>query len=166
MEKERKVTKQGAIIVFDRDVNASELNKLTKNFDGDIVILGKLFIDEDLHTNCNLYIIGDITCCAEKNIHVGGDLECYSEIGAYNIYVDGCFYCEGNISSDNIKVRESFWCKSRIEAYSGEITVIGDFECHGIKVRSLNVVGKTCMEGYICVIKFIKTGYCPKQEAL
>lgn len=159
MQKERKVTEQRAIIVFDRDVTVSELNRLIKDFYGDVVINGELWVDTHPYIKSNLYVIGNIVCVPEQELTVEGDLYCYSEMASYNILVEGCFYCEGVISADNIKVTESFWCKNRIEAYGGKITVLGDFECHGIKAKSVETYGKTYIEGHISVRNFIKSGY-------
>lgn len=159
MQKERKVIESNAVIVFDRDVNASELNMLTKEFSGDIVILEELLINENLHVKNNLHIMRDIVCYSENEINVDGDLQCYSEIGGYNIWVSGCLYCKGTISSDNINVGESFCCENRIEAYGGKITVMGDFECHGVKAKTVTVLGRIAMEGSVFVRNFIRGGY-------
>ena len=160
MQKERKVTEEGKIIVFDRDVEVSELNSLlTKEFNGDVIINGKLLVNEDFHAKYNLHVMKDIFCTPDQDFTVKGDLYCYNEIAGYNILVEGCFYCEGIISADNIKVTESFWCKNRIEAYGGNITVLGDFACQGIKAKSVETYGQTYMGGYISVRSFIKYGY-------
>lgn len=46
---ERKVIETNAIIVYDRDVYASELNAtIPENFEGDIVVHGRVLYDEEL----------------------------------------------------------------------------------------------------------------------
>ena len=158
MGKERKAISSSAIIVFDRDVRMSELNELTKDFNGDIVITGELLVDECPHIKCDLHIMGYVICTPDQSFNVEGDLYCYNEMASYNMCIDGNLYCEGTISSDDIRVEGTLCCKGKIEAYGGKITVMGDFECHGIKANTVEVYGETYMEGPISIRKFMRSG--------
>ena len=99
------------IVVFDRDVKASELNKLAKNFFGDLVVNGNLLLDEDLQLNCNLYI---------KNI------SCDNFLGYKSLRINGALFCN-MVDVSNISVQDLY--ANQIEAL--KIYVAGDVECIG-----------------------------------
>ena len=52
MNKKRNVTK--AILSFNQDVKASELEEFLEGFKGDVVIAKKLIIDKEIKISCNL----------------------------------------------------------------------------------------------------------------
>lgn len=135
MNKERQVIDSQAIVVFNHDVTAIQLNKILKNFHGDVVIKGSLLLNDNLNIACNVFVDGDIsgedkvtsinikgdlyihaTNC--HHITVSGDLYCldlnkeYTEvkIKSEDICVGGTLYCEGDIIARNIEVGESLEC--------------------------------------------------------
>lgn len=145
MNMERKVISNNAIIVLDRDVNASELNALPRDFKGDIVINGDLILDESLLMKGNLHIIADVVCVAGKcdlNINIEGDLYCYGYIDAYQIDISGFFFGENDINSTNIKVAEDFYCNAKIDTNYCDITVAGELACHSIDVAAITLWGR------------------------
>lgn len=147
MKKERKVINSNAIIVFDRNITATELNEALENFHGDVVIKGSLLLNDDLNVECNLFVDGVIAASNKvtsinikgdllihaTNCHkitVSGDLFCiemkkkYSkvEIKSEDICVGGTFYCEGNIIAKNIEVGASLECKN-IKRYNHALNI-------------------------------------------
>ena len=99
MNTERKIIEPNAIIVIDKIVKASELNALTQDFEGDVVITKKLILDKDVDISCNLHVIGGIarkTPISEPNININGDFYCYGEIHCNNINVSGYFYSKNS----------------------------------------------------------------------
>jgi len=163
MNKERKIAKKNAIVVFNKAVKASELNKITQGFEGDVVIRKKLIVDQEIDISCNLYVIGGITRkspISEFNINVNGDLYCYGQVHCNNINISGYFYSENHIYSKNIKVGENFLCDAKIDAYGYEIVVAGNLECKdGIVAEEVRILGTSNINGSISVAKSIKTGY-------
>lgn len=163
MNKERKVTQPNAVVVFNRDVRASELNALPKDFHGDVIVSRDLILDEHLHVKCTLYVLESIIRirkgASEYNITIEGDLYCYCGIDCYNIYVQGLLYCEGKIDATNIEVIENLCCNDSIEAYSYSIIVAGDLECLGIEAENVHALGKIDIKGSISIDYSIKSGY-------
>lgn len=162
MNMERKIIEQKAIIVIDKVVKASELNALTQNFDGDVIVTKKLVLDKELYISCNLHVMGGIarkTPISESNININGDFYCYGEIHCNHINVKGYFYSENIIYSRNIRVGEHFLCDAKIDAYGYDIIVAGDFECKGVVAEKVRVLGEASIKGSISVAKAIKTGY-------
>ena len=142
MNKERTVT-NNATIFFDRDVNASELKALLKDFKGDAILLEKLVLDTNLELECNIYVIGNVeTDLLWPDFTIKGDLICYGSIDAYNIDVMGCCYSKLEIDATNITVGEHFLCSDKVYANNNNITVAGDFECYSVEAGSIFVLGK------------------------
>lgn len=160
MNKERKVINPKAIIVFDKDVHASELNKITHR--GKIVINKKLIIDADLNMENTIFVMGNIiykSLIYDYSINVKGSLYCYGHVNCHNINVSSHLYCEDGICSKNIKVRENFWCNNKINAYGGDVTVAGDLECmHEVEADCISVLGSMHIHGRVDANK-INVGY-------
>ena len=154
MNKERKVTEENIVVVFDRDVKSSELNVLLKGFHGDVVINKSLEIDQDLQLECNLYVILSILAPAynTKKIHIYGDLYC-GDVGCYEIYVQGLFYSEGRIDSTRIVVGENLYCDAEIYTWGNDILVAGDLECTDIEAGEVHVCGQLKVENGISATK-------------
>ena len=111
------------IIVFDRDVKASELNKLAKNFIGDLVVNGNLLLDEELQLSCNLYV---------ENI------SCDNFLGYKSLRIDGALFCN-MVDASNIIVQDLY--ANHIEAF--EIDVAGDMECLGkVYAQKIECIGR------------------------
>jgi len=162
MNKERKVIEPNAIIVFDRNVKASELNLIAKDFNGDVIITKKLMIDSDLNIEYNLHVISDIMCRSkmfEHNINIKGDLYCYGKISCHDINVWQNFYCEDIIYSTDIKVGGDMCSNNTIHAYGHKIVVAGNLNCEGIVAEDVAVLGRLNIQGTISASKSIKIGY-------
>lgn len=158
MKEERKVIETNAIVVFNGDVNASKLNELFQDFQGDVIINGSLLIDENLEIACNLYVVDDINSEYDKKIHIAGNLYCDGDVDCYDIYVEESFFCT-SINSCNINVVEDFCCEDDIEAYGYDINVGGDFFCKGkVEADFVNIYKIMHLSGEIQV-REIAVGY-------
>lgn len=150
MNEERKVIDSNAIVVFEQPtIYASKLNELLKDFYGDVVINGDLYLDEKLCLKCDLYVIDGIECKSAEGINIQGDLECCGYMDTYEIFVGGCLYCEGEINSTDIKVGENLLCEDQIETNGCYITVAGDFECKSVEAGKIYVLGRVKVENVI-----------------
>ena len=149
MNKERNVIEPNAIVVFDRDVNASKLNELFKGFQGDIIIIGDLMLDEaNLSIDCdNLYVMGGIELdlransyadiCVRGNLYVGEHIDCA------NINVNGSIFCMRYIDSFNINISEDVYVDGYIETNGYDINVGGEFICKDeVSAAEITVLGK------------------------
>ena len=132
MKKERNVIEHNAVVVFDSDVNASELNELFKGFQGDIIINGDLILDaEELRIKCdNLYVIGGIKTtgilCAilvEGNMYTEGYIDCL------DININGTFFSRDTINAYAINISEDLYCLSDIYTNGYDINVGGELVC-------------------------------------
>ena len=97
MLKKRKVA-DATIVVFDRNVKASELNLITNQFYGEVIITKKLIVDKDLNIECDLFVVGDVvkkSPISEYEIKINGDFCCCSDIHCNDIDVSGCFFVTG-----------------------------------------------------------------------
>ena len=135
MNKERKVTQAITSVVFNGDVSANEVNEVLKEFYGEVIIKGRLLLNESLNLESNLFVEGSIDAedtvtsinitgnvfahainC--NHITISEDLYCldlnkeYIEVGidSEEICIGGTLYCEGNIIAKKIKVGEGFEC--------------------------------------------------------
>ena len=161
MKMERQIIETDAIIVFDKVLKASELNRLTQGFKGDVIITKRLILDREIDISCNLYVLGGIirkNLILESTININGDLYCYGEIHCNNINVSGYFYSEKLVYSKNIKVGENLLCEEKIDAYGCNIIIAGDLECGGVIAEEVRVLGEADIYGSISVAKSIKTG--------
>lgn len=152
MNEERKVIDSNTIVVFEEPTTytyASKLNEILKDFYGDVVINGDLYLDEDLCLKCNLHVTEEIECGNKEGINIQGDLECWGYMDTYKIFVGGYLYCGDEINSTDIKVGESLWCKDGIDANGSDITVAGDFECKSVAAEKIYVLGKVKVENAI-----------------
>ena len=159
MNKERNVTK--AILSFNQDVKASELEKLVEGFEGDVVITKKLIIDKELKLFCNLYVMDKIkrkSPIAAYPITINGNLYCYDEVHCNDINVDGNFFCESFMYAKNICIEGDFTCCGKIDAYGSVIRVAGDFECYGASAKKVVVLNSIRSYGLIAS-PFIRSGY-------
>ena len=157
----RKIIESNAVIVFDRNVKASELNKLLEGFWGDVVITKKLIVDKKVDIAVNLYVIGGITRKSpiiEDSINIDGDLYSYGEVHCNDINVSGTFYSEKIVYSGAIKVGEHLLCNDKIDAYNCDVIVAGDIECYGIMARKVYYLGKTDIQGKVSVLEGMKNG--------
>jgi len=157
MKQERKVIEQNAIVVFDGDVNASKLNILLEEFQGVVIINGKLFLDESLNLTCDLHVAESIDSQYNKNIHIEGNLYCEGLIDCYDIFVSESLFC-GEINSTDITVGEDFLCTDDIMAYGNVITVAGDLECSNIETGNIYVLGRLTVENAMSA-ETVKIGY-------
>lgn len=157
MNKERNVIETNAIVVFDRDVNASKLNEFFQDFQGVVIINGNLFLDESLNLTCDLYVAKSIDSQYCKNIHIIGNLYCEGLIDCYDIFVSESLFC-GEINSNDITVGEDFLCTDDIMAYGNVITVAGDLECSNIETGNIYVLGKLTVENAMSAEE-VKIGY-------
>jgi len=147
MNKERKVIEPNAIVVFDGDVNASKLNQLFQNFQGDIIITGNLIIDEEkLSIQCdNLFVMEkiDLSNYANTGICLDGNLYVEKFIDCSHIEVNGCIYCSGSIDSFNINVAEDLYVKGNIDTNGYDINVGGNLICKNeVDAAEITVLGK------------------------
>lgn len=157
--KKRNVIEENAIVVFERSIKASELNKLTNNFYGDVIITKKLIVDTEIDISCNLYIVGDIVRkypISQSDININGDFWCYGEMHCHNVRVSGCFFAKKIIYSKNIRVRENFSCDDKVDAYGCSIIVAGDMECYDVISKSVECLGKINVHGSISVTAGMK----------
>lgn len=159
MDVGRNVVEVKAVVVFDRDVKASEVRFFNYYNVDAIVINGDFLVDVDIVAKFDVHVMGNIICHPDKTVAVYGELTCYKEIAGYNIWIAGDFYCEGSISADYIKVRDTFYCKSKIEAWNSTVTVLGELECKGIKAEKLELYGKAFIDGPVNAINSIVVGY-------
>ena len=175
--KERKVINHNPVVVFNRCVEASELNELFQNFQGDIVINGCLMLDEEeLVIQCdNLYVSSCI--CANLNntkillegnlyvedyiychsINVNGSLCCNNDINCKSINVNGSLYCNDTIKNCvDIKVTENLCC-NKIDIQYGYLIVAGDIEVSCLDAKTVNVFGK--MRCHHLWVEEVNVGY-------
>jgi len=148
MNKERKVIEPNAIVVFDGDANASKLNALLKDFQGDVIINGNLHINEHLNVICNLYVVENIICGNNNIINIIGNLYCDGDIDCFDIFTSENLFCN-SINSMEIKVGGDFLCKESIEAYGYIVTVAGDLESNTVEAENLYVLGKLHATGRV-----------------
>ena len=160
MKKKRNVT--NAVIVFDRNVKVSELERIGKDFEGDIVINKKLIIDKEVELFGNLHVIGGIkrkSPISEYAIYLYGNLYCYDEIHAHDINIDGSLFSESFIYAKNIIVEGNFTCYAKTECFGYDIIVSGDVESYDvIKAERVLVLNRIIAYAPIAA-KFIKSGY-------
>ncbi len=143
VNKERKVIESNAIIIFDRDVNSSELANLPADFQGDIVINGMLFVEEELFIKCdNLY--ADRVQSIGHNINIIGNLYVKDAIDIFAIEVNGSICCNEDFDSANVAVAEDICVIGDADVNGNDIFVGGDFICKGAikSVHSMKVLGK------------------------
>lgn len=142
MNEEQKVINRNAVVVFNCDVWKDWLMEIIPaDFEGDIVIHGKLQSDEDISISGSIFckgikavsikVAGNLSCEGdiEGNINVGGYLSCEGNINSEDINVGGCLSCEGDIESCDINVGEKLSCGGYIN--SGDIYVAEDIICEG-----------------------------------
>lgn len=143
MKKERKVIESNATIFFDRDVNASELQNLPPNFEGNIIINGILEFDEEVTIKCdNLY--AKVVVSDKPTVHIEGNLYTKNDICVYDIKVNGSVYCGNDFMATDIIVAGDCITVCEHKEYCSSINVGGDFFCNGdIKyVDYIKVLGK------------------------
>lgn len=167
MNKERKLNVSNKVVVFNRDVNAEELNALFEDFNGDIIINGELYVDRNLHIKCdNLYVTRLTTgtwtkigfyIIIEGNLFVDGDIDCY------DIEVNGSIYSNGEIDSLNIIIAEDFYAK-RLSANDREVAIGGDFECDKAEyIKDITVLGSTYVKSLIAAEHIDLRGFVQAQ---
>lgn len=142
MNKEQKVIDPNAVVVFDRDVTATELNSYRELLHGDVVIWGDLNVDTDLDISCNVYVIGMVEAVYQKTINIKGDLDCESSIDCYDIEVSGSIWCDGVINSKDIRVGENLYCEMDIQAMDSNVIVVGELECFRIDANEIYILNK------------------------
>ena len=146
MNKERKIVETNSIVVFDRKVNASELNEFFKDFHRDIIINGDLSVDTTLAIKCdNLYVEGALIVeifSSHAKIDLQGNLYVRDEMDCYDIHVDGSVYCSHRISAVSIDVAQDLDVVSNVDAENYNINVGGNFTCESVKVRKICVLQK------------------------
>lgn len=161
MNKERKVTEENIIVVFERNMKASQLNEILKDFRGEAIVNKDIDIDEHLHLRCNLYVMGNTICdlpFGGYNIRITGDFYCFGKVDCEDIRVNGNLYCANSINASNIKVKENFWCEDSLVIMDTGIAVGGDFECYSIEANEVSVSGTIKVESGIYTTK-INAGY-------
>ena len=161
MNKERRVTEENIVVVFEEDVKASQLNKILKDFRGEAIVNKDIDIDEHIHLKCNLYVMGDVICKLPFNgydIFITGDFYCFGKVDCEDIRINGNLYCATSINASNIKVKENFWCEDSLVVMDTGIVVGGDFECYSIEVNEISVLGTIKVESGIYAAK-INAGY-------
>ena len=154
MERQENLT--NAIIVFDRDVTAEELNTLFDDFQGDIVITGNLDLGNvDLFLKCNnLYVMGEITVNENTITEIEGNLWIEGRIDCFDLKVNGSVYCGGYVLSTEVAVSEDFFVDETVEADDSDIYVGGDFICNGeVSADEIVVLKKLEVKGNIQVYK-------------
>lgn len=144
MKKERKVIKNNAIIFFNRNVNSSELSKLPKGFEGDIIINGILEFDEENIIECNR-LFAKIVVSNGPKVYIKGDLYTEEDICVEQIKVNGSVYCQNNCYAAEIIVAENCIIDGELgDSFTlCNIAIGGDFTCKTVKyVNEINVLGK------------------------
>jgi len=154
MNKERKVIETNAIVVFNGDVNASKLNELFQDFQGDIVINGSLILDKDnLCIQCdNLYVTRAVSTNvrSEGNICVSGNLYVDEDIECCNMSINGSVFCSADVDSLDINVTEDFCVENKVDTNGQDINVGGDFICEGnVDANDIVVLQSMHVKGYI-----------------
>lgn len=159
MNKERKLIEPNAIIIFDRDVNSKELVKLPADFQGDIVINGKLFFNEEHSIKCdNLY--ADRVISRNHKINIIGNLYVRDDIDVHIIRVNGSICCNDYFDSLEVDVAEDLYVLGDVCANNTDIYVGGDFICEGsiISVDYMKVLGKLYVDGNLNDVRDIRIG--------
>ena len=159
MVKGREITE--ATIVFDRNVKASELNLITEGFCGEVVIIKKIIVDENLNIGFDLFVLGGVakkSPISDYKLKIDGDFYCYGDIHCNSINVRGCFVCEGIIYSKDIIVGENFVCYDEVDVFGSRIVVVGDFEALAVKADTIIVMNKITVYNSMSA-NCVKTGY-------
>lgn len=137
MKHQRKNIDNTPIIVFDSDVSPSDLKLFPKDFWGDIVITGDLYLDDDIELSCK-HLYANSIISYGVNCNISGNVMCNKKIDAHNLKVDGniiaediqalCTISTGNIicetiTCDAIKVLSELKAYQYVDARGGTIHV-------------------------------------------
>ena len=138
MCKERPVISHGAVMVFHRNVSATEINKISTEFEK-IFVNGSVKLDQALAVSSQLYVSGSI-------ISEGafGNESCIS--------AENCLWCYGKIKASQLNVSEYLLCKD-IKATS--IKVAGDMYIDKGTLYTqteIDIAGDLCGEGNIITL--------------
>lgn len=165
MKRERQqqqVETSNTTVVFEGSVTERELNKLFKDYEGDIVINGMLTIFENpLSIKCNsLYASKIITMSRWLNAKIEGDVYIDGDIDCYRVDINGSLNCKGNVNSLDITVAENFCCEGSIDANYSDIFVGKEFYCMTSieDARSIRVLEDLLIEGTINNVYKIHVG--------
>lgn len=139
MNEERNVIKTNAIIFFDRNVKSSELSNLLTNFEGDIIINGMLYFDEEITIKCD-NLFATVVVSDEVPVNIIGNLYTKRDISAYDVKVNGSVYCGADLNSPEIQVAEDLCVNGDIDSICGCIEVGGNCICNG-KVKNACFMG-------------------------
>lgn len=150
MNKERNTNLNNAIVVFDGNVEASKLNELFADFQGDIVINGNLIWGSgDLRIKCSNLYINDLEIygklIVEGNLYVQGNINCC------DIVVNGSIVCLGYMDSMEINVAEDLYVKKDIEVNGYDINVGGEFVCDSEVTSAAEITVLNKMQVFGCV---------------
>ena len=130
-----------AILVFDRDVEATELEPLLKDFEGDVIINGTLMIDDAIRITCDNLYVENIDSYVYCDVELIGNLIIRGYGCFCNISVNGSIYSGGYINSHRINVAEDVHSRGGINAGGHDICVGGSLISNAsIKARSIKVL--------------------------
>lgn len=133
MTRERKVINSCAYYLFNKDVKASELNKVAKDFQR-IFVTGNVNLDESLCICSQLYVTGNIISENEfdNDIHINAEngLWCYGKIKATNINVCEYLLCN-DIVARSVKIAGDIYLKQGTIYTQKGIDIAGDLSGEG-----------------------------------
>lgn len=115
-----------SIIIFNRDVEATELAEMFKgDFNGDIIINGTLMLDEPLEITCDNLYTESIDSYVFCDLDVRGNLYVRKYACLCNCEVNGSLYSGGNINSHRMIVAEDIYTSGNIHNGGHEICIGG-----------------------------------------
>ena len=115
------------IVVFDKNVKASEIRGLFKDRDGDIIINGQLIVDDcsEEPIICKKIYVNGIDVYANCDINVKGDIISRGNICLCNMTIEGSICCLGNLNATKLNVEGNVYVSGNMRVYklesSGEI---------------------------------------------
>ena len=137
MKQQRKLIDTTPIVVFDSDVSPSDLRLFPKEFLGDIVINGDLYLDDNIELSCK-HLYANSIISYGVNCNITGNVMCQKRIDAHNLKVDGniiaedieslCTISTGDIicetiTCDAIKVLSELKAFQYVDARGGTVHV-------------------------------------------
>ena len=137
MKQQRKLIDTTPIVIFNSDVSPSVLRLFPKNFCGDIVINGDLYLDDDIELSCK-HLYANSIISYGVNCNITGNVICKKRIHVNNLKVDGniiaediealCAISTGDIicetiTCDAIKVLSELKAYQYIDARGGTVHV-------------------------------------------
>ena len=148
MKQATKGIQPNSIIVFNRDFTEEDLKMIPKDFCGDIVVHGNIFIvcyycidvePDNLKTKGSIWCDGLMSCANLecKNLYVKGMMD------AHNITCEGDIIAESGILCIDLNCKGNMICKGAIQSGGGELHIDGSLQCEKIDFYNPVVVAET-----------------------